>query len=117
MAERNDDLDFGAFLFGILLGGLVGAAAGLLFAPQSGEETRERIREKGIEIRDKVEESAVAARAQAEAMARDAKVKAEELQRRGQAVLEEQKARLDAAVDAGKKAAQGKRVELDSGKS
>jgi gas vesicle protein len=115
--DDRDDLDFGAFLFGILLGGIVGAALGLLFAPQSGEETREMIRDKGIEIRDKVEESATAARVQAEAMARDAKMKAEELQKKGQAALESQKARLEQAIDSGKKASGGKRVELDSGSS
>lgn len=115
--DERDDLDFGAFLFGILLGGIVGAALGLLFAPQSGEETREMIREKGIEIRDKVEESATAARAQAEALARDAKMKAEELQRKGQAALESQKARLEEAIESGRKGGTGKRVELDSGTS
>jgi len=47
---------FGDFLAGFLLGGLVGAAVALLFAPQSGEETVSMIRDKGIELRDKVAE-------------------------------------------------------------
>ena len=53
MAE-NDNV-FGSFLAGVLIGGLVGAAAALLLAPQSGEETRTQIREKSIEIRDRAE--------------------------------------------------------------
>lgn len=39
---------FGAFL----LGGLIGAALGLLFAPRAGRETREMLMEKGEEILD-----------------------------------------------------------------
>ena len=62
MSNSDNDLDFGAFLLGTILGGLVGAAVALLFAPQSGEETRMMIRDKGIEIRDKVGESAADAR-------------------------------------------------------
>jgi len=100
--DDNNDLDFGAFFIGALLGGLVGAAAGLLLAPQSGEETRMLIHDKGIEIRDKVNESAVAAREQAEALAREAKSRAESMQRRGQVVLEEQKTKLDTATKTGK---------------
>ena len=33
----NDD-DFGTFLAGFVIGGLVGAAVAMLMAPQSGEE-------------------------------------------------------------------------------
>ena len=51
------DNDFGAYLAGFIIGGLVGAAAALLLAPQSGEETRTQIREKSIEIRDKASAS------------------------------------------------------------
>ena len=51
MTDRHDG-DFGSFFSGILLGGLIGAAVALLMAPQSGEETRKLIREKGIELRD-----------------------------------------------------------------
>lgn len=35
------------FFMGILIGGLVGAAAALLFAPGSGAELRESLRERG----------------------------------------------------------------------
>jgi len=42
----------GSGLAGFLLGALVGAAAALLFAPQSGEETREVLRERGKKLRD-----------------------------------------------------------------
>ena len=42
---------------GLLVGALVGAAAMLLFAPQSGEKTRDQIRQKNIEIRDMATEA------------------------------------------------------------
>ena len=34
------------FLAGVIIGGLIGAAVGLLLAPQPGEETREQLRDK-----------------------------------------------------------------------
>jgi len=49
MSERDE---FGAFLVGFIVGGLTGAVAALLFAPQSGEETRAVIKERSIELRD-----------------------------------------------------------------
>ncbi|GAC1424507.1 MAG: hypothetical protein NVSMB54_07420 [Ktedonobacteraceae bacterium] len=39
------------FLFGLLLGIGIGAAAGLIFAPQSGEATRAQLEERGIMLR------------------------------------------------------------------
>ncbi len=42
----NKSGEFGAFVAGILVGSLVGAATALLMAPQSGEETRAIISEK-----------------------------------------------------------------------
>jgi len=45
MYERRGGSVFGAFLFG----GLIGAVLGLLFAPRSGQETREMLAEKGQE--------------------------------------------------------------------
>jgi len=45
-------------LAGTLVGGLAGALTVLLFAPQSGEDTRMQIKEKGIELRDQATEMA-----------------------------------------------------------
>ena len=39
-------------LIGLLVGGLAGAGAMLLLAPQSGEQTRTEIREKSLQLRD-----------------------------------------------------------------
>lgn len=121
MADR--DGEFGAFISGFVIGGLVGAAVSLLLAPQSGEQTRTMIRDRSIELRDQVEQSAAEARARAEQMAEDAraratqladdaKMRADEIQKRGQVVLEEQKSRIEKAVDAGKKAAKVKKDEV-----
>jgi gas vesicle protein len=37
------DSGFGSFLAGVVIGGLIGAAIGLLLAPASGEEMREQV--------------------------------------------------------------------------
>jgi gas vesicle protein len=39
------DSGFGSFLAGVLIGGLIGAAIGLLLAPASGEDLREQVGE------------------------------------------------------------------------
>ena len=54
----SDNDGFGAFLMGFVVGGVAGAVAALLLAPQSGEETRNLIKDKSIELRDKAAEQA-----------------------------------------------------------
>jgi gas vesicle protein len=44
-----------SFFTGFFVGALVGGAAALLLAPQSGEATRAQIRDKGIELKEKAE--------------------------------------------------------------
>ncbi len=44
----------GKILFGFIFGAAVGVAAGLLFAPTSGDETRKRLKEKGKEYSDEL---------------------------------------------------------------
>ncbi|MGE5485644.1 MAG: YtxH domain-containing protein [Ignavibacteriales bacterium] len=48
--------DRGDFFSGLLIGGIVGFAAGILLAPASGQETRENIVKKGKELADEVKE-------------------------------------------------------------
>ncbi len=37
------DSGFGSFLAGVVIGGLIGAALGVILAPQTGEEFREQV--------------------------------------------------------------------------
>jgi gas vesicle protein len=75
MSENND---FGAFFAGLMIGGLVGAAAALLTAPKSGEETRTLIKDKSIELRDRAVEVSQDARNKAEEALEEARTRADE---------------------------------------
>jgi len=98
MSDRDE---FGAFLVGFIVGGLTGAVVSLLFAPQSGEETRALIKDKSIELRDKASVTAEQALAKAEAAASEARARADELAKelksRGEAAYADVKARGETA--------------------
>ena len=111
----NKSGEFGAFVAGFLVGGLVGAATALLMAPQSGEETRAIITEKSIELKDAATTAAEdaiaraeAAAAEARAYADDLRVKAEEaianIQKAQNQAVDEIKEATDDAVDDGEAA-------------
>jgi gas vesicle protein len=55
----------GAFVTGFLVGGLTGAAAALLMTPQSGEDVRTRLQERGIELKAQVGDLTAGAKGQA----------------------------------------------------
>lgn len=95
MATRDE---FGAFVVGLLIGGASAAVAALLFAPQSGAETRAMIKEKSIELRDQAQQTAEEALARAEAVATEARAHADEMAR----TLKEQ---VPSAVEAVRSAA------------
>ena len=87
------------FLAGFLVGAVTGAAAALLLAPQSGEETREQIQERGSELQSRAGDLTETGRKRAE-------------EHRGRLALDEQRSRLQEAVEEGKEAAGKKRDEL-----
>jgi gas vesicle protein len=90
-----------SFLAGLLLGGLAGAGAMLMLAPQSGKRTRVKIQQKSTELRDQatetVEDAMAQARAKVHKVKGDVRKDAKELQHRGQEMLDEQKERLSTA--------------------
>ncbi|MEJ2595745.1 MAG: YtxH domain-containing protein [bacterium] len=51
MSDNNSSSGF-AFIAGLVVGGAIGAIAGLLFAPETGEETRKKVAEKSKEWAD-----------------------------------------------------------------
>ena len=63
MASNNSG---GSFAIGFIIGGLVGAAAALLFAPKKGSETRSDLLVRSQAMRSRAEELAAQARSQAQ---------------------------------------------------
>ena len=76
MPDRNA---FGGFAVGLLIGSLAAGVTALLFAPQSGEETRTIIKDKSIELRDKAQQRTEEALTRIEAIATEARARAEEV--------------------------------------
>ncbi len=95
MSEKND---FGAFLIGFIVGGLTGAAVSLLFAPQTGEETRTLIHDKAIELRDRASETVEEARLRAEEAVEEAKKKTEEWKELAQKQADELKTKGEKTI-------------------
>jgi len=86
--------DNGGSKFGYFLAGLgLGAVIALLFAPRSGEETREYIREKYEDTRD-----------EARRRVRELRDRAEDYTEKGKEFVGRQRESLEAALEAGKSA-------------
>ena len=57
MSDNNNDSSSMLYLLaGVGLGAIIGAAAGLLFAPKPGAETRDELNDKFNELNSKTEE-------------------------------------------------------------
>ncbi|HEY6040693.1 MAG TPA: YtxH domain-containing protein [Anaerolineae bacterium] len=108
----NDDNRGWEFLAGFLLGGIVGAAAALLFAPASGEETRETLRERGIELKSRANEMTADSQKRAAELTEQARKRATEAQERARLAVEDQRSRLQDAIEEGKTAAAKRKDDL-----
>jgi len=90
MADNTSDA--GAFITGFIVGGLIGAVVALLYAPQSGEETRSMVIEKGIELKDKAIETTEEVRQKTGQAMGDIQKKADEFAKKTKGTDEEEKA-------------------------
>src|SRR5580704_5810407 len=91
MSDNSAGSKVSFFLVGLGIGALVG----ILFAPRSGEETREFLSDKADEGRE-----------YAQRKARELRERAEDMVERGKQVAARQKDTISAAVDAGRDAYQ-----------
>lgn len=88
------------FISGVLWGGLVGAAIGLLVAPRSGDETRALLRERSEEFREQAKETTDNLRTKASETAEQARERAVELQQRGKELIDENRERIVRTAEA-----------------
>ncbi len=89
----NEERGFSAksVFISFLLGGIVGAGLALLLAPQSGKETRAKIKETAEDVKEK-----------AESYIKEAKQKISSTLDKAKETLEEKKSAITKAVEAGK---------------
>lgn len=85
-------MSVGKFLAGFLVGGAVGAIAGLLLAPQSGEETREMLAKTSSDLYDKTEDSLKEIKEKAGVVVEDLQKKGDELISKIQGMLKKEEA-------------------------
>lgn len=104
------DNNFLGVLAGLLIGSLAGAITMLLLAPQSGEDTRMQIRERGIELRSQtagmMDDAVAQIRLDRNKIVMGGRQKAQELLHHGQTLVVEQLEHVSEAAQAGKKAIQ-----------
>jgi gas vesicle protein len=93
MRHEEGGFSSGSVLVSFLLGGMVGAGLALLLAPQSGAETRRKIRELAEEVTEKTSD-----------YVEQAKEKVTSTIGKGKEIFEEKKSALTVAIEAGKEA-------------
>lgn len=93
MRHEEGGFSSSSVLVSFLLGGMVGAGLALLLAPQSGAETRRKIREITEEVKEKTSD-----------YVEQAKEKVTSTIGKGKEIFEEKKSALTVAIEAGKEA-------------
>jgi len=98
----------GGIFAGIFVGGLIGAGAMLLWAPQSGKQTRDQIQNKGVQLRDRVtdtvDDTVAQVRDDVHRGVASVRKQTGQLQQRGQDMLDDQMEVVSQVVEAEKTA-------------
>ncbi len=107
MAENEEGCGCGHFLIGVLVGGALGALAGLLFAPKPGKELRSELKEKGGEIFNDAKEVYSDAGAKARTIIDEAKQRAAEMKAEADRLLAEARQKAREILACGEKKPEG----------
>jgi gas vesicle protein len=101
MAEHENQQ--GHFFMGFLIGGVLGALAGIFLAPKSGKELRSDIKEKGSEVLKDAKEIYADASTKAKAIIDEAKHRAGELKKEADRHLSEARQKAKEILARGEK--------------
>jgi gas vesicle protein len=93
----------GHFFTGFLIGGVLGALAGIFFAPKSGKELRSDIKEKGSEVLKDAKEIYADASTKAKEIIEEAKHQAEKLKKEADRYLSEARQKAQEILARGEK--------------
>lgn len=88
METNHRNGKFGAFLFGTIVGGLIATTTALLFAPQSGEETQQQIKDRAAALRTEAEGRIEQGRQSAEAAVKKARSSVADWMKQGATILD-----------------------------
>jgi gas vesicle protein len=103
MSDNDDKSTMMSVLAGIGLGAIIGAAAGLLFAPKPGTETREDLKKAAEDLKSR-----------AEGIVSELSTQVDELMQRSKELADTTRTKVQQAVEAGKQAMADKRKEMET---
>jgi len=104
MGNEESGCRTGSTILAFFIGGLVGAGVALLLAPQSGKETRQKIKELADDAKEKATQ-----------YAEEVKSKVTSAVGKGKELVEEKKSLITTAVEAGKEAYVKEKEKLGKG--
>ena len=107
MSEKNGDL-----LKGLVIGGLIGAVLGILYAPKSGKEMREELAVKTDELLSKAKEEYEKAVEKNRIISETAVKRLEELESSAKEKVEEVESKVNKFAHQGAKTVQGNKNKL-----
>ncbi len=101
MSDENRGTGVGTVLVSFLAGAAIGSGLALLFAPKSGREVREQIKDLTDDAVDKIRE-----------YARDAQDKLKSSLDEGKEIIKQKKSMISSAIEAGKEAMEKEKEKL-----
>lgn len=113
MEEERDERDGTRSLFIFLAGGLIGAGISLLYAPLTGEKTRQYLRIQTKKARKRARHFTEAARESIDHFIDEIRDVTDRVIEEGIELTKEKKAELLAAIEAGKKAMEDEKKRIE----
>lgn len=116
MAHKDDNSSFGKSFVSFVAGSLIGAGVALLYAPQSGERTRQEIREKAERTIIKAQKIEEEIKDSVNQLIGEIRSKVNLLIEEGKDIAEDKKQEILAAIEAGKEVLEEQKDKLQGKK-